>query len=740
MRKKTLAFNIGAIAALTSSAVLAQGVSNFALEEVVVTAQKREQNLQDIPVSAQAFNSEDIRVMGADSVAELMFAAPSLNAGGLGGSQQQMGIRGIIDYSRNPGVDPRMGIYIDEVYQGQGYSADQPLLGLANVEILRGPQGTLFGKNTVSGAINLVTKRPTQEFEGEVALTYGNEGQMKTQAYVSGGLSEDLAGSLSISYDERAGLYENTNLNKDVGDYSRISARGKLHWAATEALDFTLSADFTNRESTEPAGSQLALGHLVTADSGSEDEIEFWGLALKTTYEIDGGYELVSISSYRDTEYQFAGDDDMLSAFLQTTNFDESNTQTTQEFRIQSPEDGNFTWLAGIYYFDSERSTDRSVDLGAAVFAGALGANAALAAGTAFAPSTVENTSYAAFFHSDWTLSDNLSMTLGVRYNEDEKDANWQQYNINESGAAGFQVFPGAAFNFFTKEPQNFTHKENSTSPTVALNYTFDNGTLLYGRYSKAAKAGGFNADFLLRTGEEQFAFFEHDQETVDSYEVGLKTTFMEETVRLNAAAFQMNFEDFQVFAFLPNTGSRTGDSPELVNAAEVTVEGLEVELTWVPMDNLRIFANATMLDAKYDSFDLAGQNITADYTGNPLPYAPDLKYFISAQYIAQLGEGSLTFDIDYTSVDEQFSVPNAYEEASAEDPTLINRIPDYSLVNARVAYTPAAGNWEFALWGRNLADKEYRKTNSQNFLGFDRTLWGDPRMFGLTFTYFMGQ
>lgn len=170
MRKKILAFNIGAIAALTSSAVLAQGVSNFALEEVVVTAQKREQNLQDVPVSAQAFNAEDIRVMGADTVSELMFAAPSLNAGGLGGSQQQMGIRGIVDYSRNPGLDPRMGIYIDEVYQGQGYSADQPLLGLANVEILRGPQGTLFGKNTVSGAINLVTKKPTQEFEGEIAL------------------------------------------------------------------------------------------------------------------------------------------------------------------------------------------------------------------------------------------------------------------------------------------------------------------------------------------------------------------------------------------------------------------------------------------------------------------------------------------------------------------------------------------------------------------------------------------
>lgn len=721
MRKTILALHVGALAALTATTALAQESSGFSLEEVVVTAQKREQNLQDIPVSAQAFNSEDIRIMGADSVSELMFAAPSLNAGGLGGSQQQMGIRGIIDYSRNPGVDPRMGIYIDEVYQGQGYSADQPLLGLANVEILRGPQGTLFGKNTVSGAINLVTKQPIQEFEGEVALTYGNEGQKKTQAYVSGGIAEDLAGSLSVSYDERDGLYKNTNLNQDVGDYSRISTRGKLNWAATDALNFSLSADFTNRESTEPAGAQLALGHFVTADGGSEDEIEFWGLALKTTYEIDGGYELVSISSYRDTEYLFAGDDDMTPAFLQQTYFDESNTQYTQELRIQSPEEGNFTWLAGLYYFNSERSTERRVSFGEA-FAGPY-------MGTAYAPSTVDNTSYAAFFHSDWTLSDNLSMTLGVRYNEDEKTADWEQYNVNEGPTPeALSIFPGALFNFFDNEFTG-THKENSTSPTIALNYTFDSGTLLYGRYSKAAKAGGFNADFVLRN---DFAFFEHQQETVDSYEIGLKATLLDETVRLNLAAFQMDFEDFQVFAFLPNNeNSETSTSPELVNAAEVTVEGLEVELTWVPMDNFRVFANATMLDTNYDSFDLAGQQIAADYTGNPLPYAPELKYFISAQYIAQLGESRLIFDIDYTSVDEQYSTPDAIA---------INQIPDYSLVNARVAYTPAAGNWELALWGRNLADEEYRRTNSKNFLGSDRTMWGDPRLFGLTFTYFMGQ
>ncbi len=727
MRKTILALNIGALAALATTTALAQQASGFALEEVVVTAQKRQQNLQDIPVSAQAFNAEDIRVMGADSVAELIFAAPSLNAGGLSGSQQQMGIRGIIDYSRNPGVDPRMGIYIDEVYQGQGYSADQPLLGLANVEILRGPQGTLFGKNTVSGAINLVTKQPTDEFEGEMALTYGNEGQVKAQAYFSGGLADNLFGSLSVAYDERDGLYDNTFLNEEIGDYDRISSRGKLYWVATDALDFTLSVDYTKRDSTEPSGTPLALPRFdIQAGQGTDDQLEFWGVALKATYEMESGYELISITSYRDTEYVFDGDDDMQPQLFQQTLFDEYNDQYTQELRIQSPAEGDFTWLAGLYYFDSERSTGRSSEIGEDLFAAALGPAAPFAAGTAFAPSTVDNTSYAAFFHADWALTDNLTMTFGVRYNEDKKTADWRQFNVNASGGAvpPLALFPGEAFGFFDKEFKG-TRRENSTSPTIALNYQFDNGTLIYGRYSKAAKAGGFNADFVLRP---DLGAFEHDQETVDSYEVGVKATMLEDTVRLNIAAFQMDFEDYQVQAFVDNPPYTT--SPELLNAAEVTVQGLEVELTWVPVDNFRVFVNATSLDTEYDKFDL-GNFSGQDFTGNPLPYAPDLKYFIGAQYIAQLGGGSLTFDVDYTSVDEQYSSPNSIE---------INKLPDYSLVNARIAYMPAEGNWELALWGRNLGDEEYRRTNNQNFLGFDRTLWGDPRLYGVTFSYFLGQ
>ena len=728
MRKTILALNISALSALGASTLQAQEASGFALEEVVVTAQKRQQSLQDIPVSAQAFNAEDIRVMGADSVSELMFAAPSLNAGGLGGSQQRMGIRGIIDYSRNPGVDPRMGIYIDEVYQGQGYSADQPLLGLANVEILRGPQGTLFGKNTVSGAINLVTKQPTEEFEGEIALTYGNEGQIKAQTYLSGGLTDNLFGSLSVAYDERDGLFTNTFLNKEVGDYDRISTRGKLHWVATDALAFTLSMDYTKRDSTEPFGTLVDLPAFETqANQESDDSIEFWGVGLRTTYALDSGYELISITSYRDAQFEAVTDDDQLPQNLQASFFDEDNGQFTQEFRIQSPAEGDFTWLAGLYYFESERSTGRSSQIGEELV-GPLW-------GVATTPISVDNTSYAAFFHADWVLTDRLSMTFGVRYNEGKKKIDWSQINENKSGlppsvpvAPGILLgdTPGILFGLLEGETKE-THKEDSTSPMIALNYQLNDDTLIYGRYSNAAKAGGFNAEFMLDFGNMDL--FEHDQETVDAYELGLKTTLLEDTVRLNLAVFEMNFEDYQYQGRIDHPRGLDSQLLVMANAAEVTVEGIEAELTWVPIDNLRVTANATWLDAGYDEFTIGGS--ATDFSGNPLIYAPELKYFIGVQYLAQLGNGSLIFDVDYSSVGEQYTDADKLER---------NLIADYSLANARIAYTPSGGDWELAFWGRNLGDEDYRRLNAMSFTGTQLTVYGDPRLYGATFTYFLGQ
>lgn len=725
---------------LASASVLAQSErSGFALEEVVVTAQKRAEDMQDVAISAQAFGAEDIRVMGVDSVADLIYVAPSLNAGGLGsGSQQLMGIRGIVDYSRNPGVDPRMGVYIDEIYQGQGYSADQPLLGLQSVEILRGPQGTLFGKNTVSGAINLVTKTPSEESEGEFAATVGNEGQTKLQGYISGALSDSVFGSIALTSDERDGFYQNTTLDTEAGDFDRVSSRVKLRFEPSDDLDIRLSYDYSKRESTEPVGTEASLPRFeYRANVPSSDRTEFWGTGLTVNYTLPSGYEFVSITSYRESEFFLSADDDMTPFSIQTTVFDEFNDQMTQEFRIQSPEDQDFTWLIGAYYFDSERSTSRYArfdeDLYNVLIPPLADFGQALS-GEGAVPSELDHSSYALFFHGDYDLSDQLSLTVGLRYTKDKKSVDWRQQNTQDDpataafleGATGLPLTqaPGALFGAINYDPVVDSRNESDWAPTVSLNYQVSEDTLLYARYARAAKSGGYNAEFMLAGLDN----FEYGEETVDSWEFGLKTSGLSDTVRLNMAAFDMAYDDFQVFQFLTNA-STGATSLQLTNAGEVSVRGLETELTWVPVDTLRLQANVTWLDAQYDVFENPGDG-GETFTGNQLPYAPDLKYYLGAQYIYALADGNLTFDVDYTYADNQFTDPGN---------AAIDEIDSYSLLGARAAYTPNDGSWELALWGRNINDKAYTKVNNDNFLGFARTVWGDPRLYGLTFSYFFG-
>ncbi|EED33230.1 TonB-dependent receptor [gamma proteobacterium NOR5-3] len=188
-----------------------------------------------------------------------------------------------------------------------------------------------------------------------------------------------------------------------------------------------------------------------------------------------------------------------------------------------------------------------------------------------------------------------------------------------------------------------------------------------------------------------------------------------------------MRYDDYQVFQFLESASGAT--SLQLTNAGKVSVTGVETELTWVPTQNLRFVANGTWIDAVYDEFENPGDGEA--FSGNSLPYAPELKYFLAAQYLLQLAGGSISFDVDYTWVDDQFTDPANLE---------VDQIESYSLLGARAAYTPSAGNWELALWGRNLTDEEFTKVNNDNFLGTPRTVWGDPQLYGATFTYFLGR
>ena len=437
MNKNSLSMPIAAaVAALTRAPAWSQdqGTSGFALEEVMVTAQKRTQSMQDVPISVQAFSSDALRTLGAAVISDLEATAPSLQTGGLGkGSQQNMGIRGIVDYSRNIGIDPRMGVYIDGVYQGQSYTADQPLLGLETVEILRGPQGTLFGKNTVSGAINLTTKNPDENFEGEFQAEAGNHDYYKGAAYVSGQLADNFFGAVSLSYEDFGGYYDNIVLNKDTGDWDRTAGRLKLRYLPSDKLELILSADGSKTDSHDPLSVNAANEPYETTQGFiAEDNTEFWGTALTVNYDFDNEYRLTSITSFRHAEFDIFYDDDLSPLDIQTSVFDEDNDQFSQELRIISPQRDDFDWVAGLYYFDSERKTNRFAYFGEDLYnvlVPDLAPFASALSGTGSIPSKLDATSWAAYVHGNYRFTEKLELTAGLRYTYEEKKVDWLQVN-----------------------------------------------------------------------------------------------------------------------------------------------------------------------------------------------------------------------------------------------------------------------------------------------------------------------
>ncbi len=742
MRKSLLALNIGtALATLSTTSVLAQEGSRFTLEEVVVTAQKRTESSQDVPISIQAFSADGIEKLGATELFDLAKSAPSLSTGGIPGSNQTSGIRGVVDFSRNIGIDARMGVYIDGVYQGRSSSANQPLLGLESVEILRGPQGTLFGKNTVSGAINLNTRKASEDFTGEIKAGFGNEGYWTGSGLLSGPLGDTVFGSIAYSKQERDGYFDNTATNKTVGDWEQEGARGQLRFLPSEQLEIILAGDYGSTDSEIPVYTRASLPAYSTAKDPESDEVDYWGAALTVNYDTENDYTFSSITAYRENEYTLRGDEDFtagVEAFH--TTFDEDGDQLSQEFRIVSPQHESYDWVAGLYYFESSTSTGRNLTLSAPILPSpAVGGNIAI-------PSVIDVTSYAAYIHGNYRLTEQLELTAGLRFTDEEKDFDFNQVNSPDDPVAGAAFIeaalgldpataaflasqaPGSLLGAFDLSYKD-TYSDSNWSPTLGINYLLNDDVMFYAKYSRGNQSGGFNGDF-----NPFLPAIEFDPEYVDAYEVGIKSTLADGAVRFNADVFVQKYSDFQLFQRIPVEDT----SVQIVsNAGEATSQGVEIETVWLPTDTLQLTLNATYLDATYDTFDnpvsVIDPTQPADFDGNYLNYAPEWKLYAGVQYIQPIGDaGELTFNVDYTYQDD------SYSDAANDDEFQL--IPDYDLWNARVTFNPASGRWQVSAWIQNIADDDYLVNRSvASLTGIDRVIWGSPQFYGAEFKYFLG-
>ncbi|WP_289032177.1 TonB-dependent receptor [uncultured Paraglaciecola sp.] len=736
-------------------------------EVIEVTSQKRVQNSQEVPISMQAFGEGSLEQLGVAELDDLTRVSPSLQFGGVPGSRAKMGIRGVVDSGRNVGVDSRTGIYIDGVYQGRSASNNQHLLGIQSVEVLRGPQGTLFGKNTVSGAININTKKATEYFESKLKFEAGNFGHKQAQLYINSGLTDNLFGSISLSKSDRGGFYQNELLDKEVGGLETESVRAQLRYQPSDKLEVMLNADYGSTYSTDPLAQPLDLNPILSAfypnleevpsytiysELDYFDEVEYSGASLQLNYTTDSGFAYSSITASRSSNSDLLADDDYTPLeLLSNRNFGEDYEQFSQEFRIVSPKTDNFDWIAGIYYFDSDTSTVRETVLGAdaintlvvpslpASLQSLISDNAEALAGYGFIPSEVQNETMALYANANYRFTQKLELNLGLRYTKEDKSIEFSQINRpnDPATAEALENAIGGAIQL-TQSPGlwlggvNILDVEDSRSatdlsPTVGINYKQSDDVMFFAKYARAFQSGGWNADFKTN-GLGNFAF---DDETVNNIEAGVKATLLDDNLRINASVFSASYSDYQIFQYIPIEG-QTVSALELTNAGEVDNSGVELEASYWVTEDFQLTLNATLLDpvyTKYENitFDNEGNEVSNDFSGNLLAYAPEVKFYVAATYNQEVSLGTVTYHLDYSYTGDN------YADAANLDSQLLDA---WGLVNARVTMTSENEKWSVSAFVNNLQDEEYITEKRTNPFNWSTATYGMPRFYGISLSY----
>ncbi|MDR3510748.1 MAG: TonB-dependent receptor [Caulobacteraceae bacterium] len=693
------------------------------VEEVVITAQKRAENMQAVGMSVESVSANTLAKLGVNKLQDIQSAAPSVTFGD-GGEQGRYGIRGIVDYSRNAGYDSRVGVYIDGVYIGRSYLNNQTLLGVQQVDVLRGPQGTLFGKNTDAGVISITTRKPSSTFGGTAEAEVGNYGEYRLSALVNGPITTGLDGQFAITRNYSDGYYHNVQLHNDNMGQDGIAARAQLRWRPTDKLDINLSVD-----GLRDFNSTLHYSYLPTAGSDvynfksyNHDHavINSWGTALNVDYQLGGGYQLTSISALRGGSQYLNFNNEVTTFPLLTAVFREQTHQFSEELRVASPKTEHYDWVAGLYYFNQlndEKSADE-FGSGMAYLPSPypLYANVTIPIGA-----KVQTNSYAAFFNGNYRIIPQVELTGGLRYTIEDKDL--RDFYAHDP----YQLVAG---NFSGKSDSMSTYK---LTPKVGVNFHLTSKIMVFALVDRGFKSGGWNLD--SSTPSQLAAGIRVRPETVTNYEAGLKSDFWDGRARLNATVFDSKFDAFQVFTFVPvQVGGQTVQVTSLTNAGTVTSKGLELEGDLIPLPGLTLSANYTYNESKYDNYPGGGGTAggkTLSANGVQTPYAPKNKAYFSVDY--QHG------------LDSQFDgfVHLGYSVQSSEnfDPKVVNpvygkyyAIPGYDLFDARIGVTSVNGRWEVSLWGKNLADKRYIVfANRTAVLANPAVMYGPPLTYGVT-------
>ncbi len=762
--KTTLNPLVLAIAASIPTQALAQDESSRVLEEVIVTAQKRSESLQDVPISIAVMSQEAIEKTGVRQMRELVEFVPNVTMSSGNDNSSAVRIRGVGASTRNIGFDTRVGMYVDGIYLGQSPAQNVDILDLERVEISRGPQGTLYGKNTVAGAINMITNKPDQEFMTELRGEYGNLDSYRVSAIVNLPINERWSSRFSVSDNHRDGYVDNITTGTEHNERDGTSLRGQLRYSG-ENFDLNIAGDYLESERTSFFGEAVTdWSGSVSPDPLAPRELEIsnnvdnyeertiWGLSATADIDLNSDYALRSITAYRDTDSRRIQDSDHSATDLLSVDYPDEYEQWSQELQLLSPGDDRLAYVLGLYYYNEASTTNRAPVVGTQldVLLTAIG-NPLAPFGPEFAGASVgtfgdvDTESWAAYINGTYDITDNLVLGFGARYTWEEKSIDYAI--VGDVVDLGFAQIPGAAIfgvaigpvvDGQTVAPYKDSNDYTDFSPTVSLTYSFNESLNLYVKYSSAFKSGGYNADFVPQEVYDNGIDF--DKETVDAYELGLKGSLLDESLRFSLIAFQMDFEDYQLNQFVDLGNNLSAIT--IRNAAEVQSRGLELEATWLPTTSLMLQGSVGTSDATFESFPGGGSarnpdGLGADLSGNTLPEAPELTAALAGQHNFPLPniDAELVTRVDWTYTDEYYTSEDNVKFSTPGGSIPFGIVDSYSILNARIGIE-AAGHWSVYLWGRNLLDEEYSSGNGSDFFGTIVDFPSDPRTYGVEVSY----
>ena len=746
-KKIHISLAVGLVACLCVTTGYAQG---GLLEEIVVTAQKREENVSDVPVAVSVLSSQQIDAAHVQNLEEMALLIPSVSfRTGNTTRNSAVTVRGIGTISFSIAAEPSVSTVVDNVVLGRSGQAFGDMYDLERLEVLRGPQGTLFGKNASAGVVNITTKRPGDEFEGYIDGSFYEDNEYLVKARVSGPLTDEVRASITVFDADFDGYVENVFNNNDINGYDKQGYRIMLDYTPQDTTsilfiyedydaDNDCCVDLEARPSGRnpdseavPRGTGLDLGQRK-ADHDfrtvTEDETTAWSVQIEHEWN---DHVITSITAQRDwnnTEFRegdftsIAGDSTapVFGVPFQLHDIGPQEwSQFSQELRIASPVGQPIEYQVGLFYWniDSERQFTREAScqnnngqLNAAIanhlefglglpndeaavdafIAGndvTCGANDIVSA-TGFMKTEFKN--YAVFGHATWNITEALRMQFGLRYTSDEVEYNHNRRNNDNYGRRGVGVRPrySDGNEQFDTNLQGDTDETNVSGKVVAM-YDFRDELMAYASYAQGYKGPAFNVFYNMDIDDINPI----DPEESDAYEIGAK--WASGNLLLNAAVYYTAIEDFQANDFDTSDGTTiTG----FTNGGDVETRGVELDFMWYPIDNWQLSGGFAFSDSETDN------------EGDPLPFAPDSKYSLMSDYYWPLDNGaSIALNASVTYVDEQLSGNIGQDENSNPEVEL----PDYTIVNAALTYAAADDKWSASLVGKNLGDEEFATTYS---------------------------